>query len=176
MFLLLLLLPPPLPMLLLTPPLPSPPLPCRRPLRGASRRSHTASQSRSRRRTKRTTRTRRRKRRKWRKFQARHHTRAPPRASLCAPVHGDKNKSISNIIKRRSRVLRRRTRQAALDKPRVHDGQWGFSLLKLESPKRLRIVPSKRSNPEFFYRKTQKHCALRKTPNCVMFIKRVCRT
>ena len=27
------------------------------------------------------------------------------------------------MIKRRSRVLRRRTRQAALDKPRVHDGQ-----------------------------------------------------
>ena len=33
------------------------------------------------------------------------------------------------FIKRRSRVLRRRTRQAALDKPRVHEGQWGFSLL-----------------------------------------------
>ena len=29
----------------------------------------------------------------------------------------------SIIIKRRSRVFRRRTRQAALDKPRVHDGQ-----------------------------------------------------
>ena len=28
-----------------------------------------------------------------------------------------------NMVKRRSRVLRRRTRQAALDKPRVHDGQ-----------------------------------------------------
>ena len=28
-----------------------------------------------------------------------------------------------DLIKRRSRVLRRRTRQAALDKPRVHDGQ-----------------------------------------------------
>ena len=31
-----------------------------------------------------------------------------------------------NVVKRRSRVLRRRTRQAALDKPRVHDGQLGF--------------------------------------------------
>ena len=30
---------------------------------------------------------------------------------------------LANIIKRRRRVLRRRTRQAALDKPRVHDGQ-----------------------------------------------------
>ena len=30
------------------------------------------------------------------------------------------------LVKRRSRVLRRRTPQAALDKPRVHDGQWGF--------------------------------------------------
>ena len=30
-----------------------------------------------------------------------------------------------SLVKRRSRVLRRRTRQqAALDKPRVHDGQW----------------------------------------------------
>ena len=28
-----------------------------------------------------------------------------------------------SLVKRRSRVLRRRTRQAALDKPRVHDGQ-----------------------------------------------------
>ena len=28
-----------------------------------------------------------------------------------------------DVVKRRSRVLRRRTRQAALDKPRVHDGQ-----------------------------------------------------
>ena len=30
------------------------------------------------------------------------------------------------FVKPRSRVLRRRTWQAALDKPRVHDGQWGF--------------------------------------------------
>ena len=30
------------------------------------------------------------------------------------------------LLKRRSRILRRRTRQAALDKPRVHDWQWGF--------------------------------------------------
>ena len=30
------------------------------------------------------------------------------------------------LVKRGSRVLRRRTRQAALDKPRVHDGQLGF--------------------------------------------------
>ena len=36
----------------------------------------------------------------------------------------------SAIIKRRSRVLRRRTRQAALDKPRVHDGQLGFAILE----------------------------------------------
>ena len=34
------------------------------------------------------------------------------------------------IIKRRSRVLRRRTRQAALDKPRVHNGQLGFVILE----------------------------------------------
>ena len=35
------------------------------------------------------------------------------------------------VIKRRSRVLRRRTRQAALDKqPRVHDGQLGFAILE----------------------------------------------
>jgi hypothetical protein len=34
------------------------------------------------------------------------------------------------LIKRRSRVLRRRTRQAALDKPRVHDGQLGFAILE----------------------------------------------
>ena len=34
------------------------------------------------------------------------------------------------IVKRRSRVLRRRTRQAALDKPRVHDGQLGFAILE----------------------------------------------
>ena len=34
------------------------------------------------------------------------------------------------MIKRRSRVLRRRTRQAALDKPRVHDGQLGFAILE----------------------------------------------
>ena len=34
------------------------------------------------------------------------------------------------MIKRRSRVLRRRTRQAALDKPRVHDGQLGFCYTK----------------------------------------------
>ena len=32
------------------------------------------------------------------------------------------------LIKWRSRVLRRRTRQAALDKPRVHDGQLGFAI------------------------------------------------
>ena len=34
------------------------------------------------------------------------------------------------MVKRRSRVLRRRTRQAALDKPRVHDGQLGFAILE----------------------------------------------
>ena len=34
------------------------------------------------------------------------------------------------FVKRRSRVLRRRTRQAALDKPRVHDGQLGFAILE----------------------------------------------
>jgi len=34
------------------------------------------------------------------------------------------------MIKRRSRVLRRRTRQAALDKPRVRDRQWGFAILE----------------------------------------------
>jgi hypothetical protein len=34
------------------------------------------------------------------------------------------------VVKRRSRVLRRRTRQAALDKPRVHDGQLGFAILE----------------------------------------------
>ena len=33
------------------------------------------------------------------------------------------------LIKRRSRVLRIRMWQAALDKPRVHDGQLGFSIL-----------------------------------------------
>ena len=34
------------------------------------------------------------------------------------------------FTKRRSRVLRRRMRQAALDKPRVHDGQWRFAILE----------------------------------------------
>ena len=34
------------------------------------------------------------------------------------------------FIKRRSRVLQRRTRQAALDKPRVHDEQLGFCYTK----------------------------------------------
>ena len=38
--------------------------------------------------------------------------------------------SLRIILKRRSRVLRRRTRQAALDKPRVHDGQLGFAILE----------------------------------------------
>ena len=38
---------------------------------------------------------------------------------VCAPTR-------PLLVKRRSRVLRRRTRQAALDKPRVHDGQLGF--------------------------------------------------
>ena len=33
-----------------------------------------------------------------------------------------------SVVKRRSRVLRRRTRQDALDKPRVHDGQLGFAI------------------------------------------------
>ena len=51
------------------------------------------------------------------------------------------------FVKRRSRVLRRRTRQAALDKPRVHDGQLGFAILEQKCQQRLRIVPSKRSNP-----------------------------
>ena len=36
----------------------------------------------------------------------------------------------TEMVKRRSRVLRRRTRQAALDKPRVHDGQLGFAILE----------------------------------------------
>ena len=36
----------------------------------------------------------------------------------------------ASLIKRRSRVLRRRTRQATLDKPRVHDGQLGFAILE----------------------------------------------
>ena len=39
-------------------------------------------------------------------------------------VHGK-----CSFVKRRSRVLRRRTRQAALDKPGVHDGQLGFAIL-----------------------------------------------
>ena len=34
------------------------------------------------------------------------------------------------MIKRRSRVLRRRTRQAALHKPRVQDVQLGFAILE----------------------------------------------
>ena len=42
------------------------------------------------------------------------------------------------IIKRRSRVLRRRTRQAALDKPRVHDGQLGFCSTKALMSVRLK--------------------------------------
>ena len=33
------------------------------------------------------------------------------------------------VVKRRSRVLRIRTRQTALVKPRVHDGQLGFAIL-----------------------------------------------
>ena len=40
----------------------------------------------------------------------------------------------SMFIKRRSRVLRRRTRQAALDKPRVHDEQLGFAILEQKAP------------------------------------------
>ena len=34
--------------------------------------------------------------------------------------------ALQRVVKRRSRVLRKRTRQTALDKPRVYDGQWGF--------------------------------------------------
>ena len=69
-------------------------------------------------------------------------------AGSCAPIdHMLTTFGLLVFVKRRSRVLRRRTRQAALDKPRVHDGQWRFFLLKLESQKRLRIVPSKRSSP-----------------------------
>ena len=53
-------------------------------------------------------------------------------------VLGRRNKSFGHsrnvpflvVIKRRSRVLRRRTRQAALDKPRVHDWQLGFAILE----------------------------------------------
>ena len=37
---------------------------------------------------------------------------------------------LSRMIKRRSRVLRRRKRQDAPDKPRVHDGQLGFAILE----------------------------------------------
>ena len=41
-----------------------------------------------------------------------------------------KKTSTGGVVKRRSRVLRRRTRQAALDKPRVNDGQLGFAILE----------------------------------------------
>ena len=44
------------------------------------------------------------------------------------------------MVKRRSRVLRRRTRQDALDKPRVHDGQLGFAILEQKGQKRPRRV------------------------------------
>ena len=58
---------------------------------------------------------------------------------------------ISNsMIKRRSRILRRRTRQAALDKPRVHDGQLGFAILELESRKRLKNRAFEEKKPLVF--------------------------
>ena len=38
------------------------------------------------------------------------------------------------VVKRHSHVLRRRTRQAALDKPRVHDWQLGFAILEQKAP------------------------------------------
>ena len=40
------------------------------------------------------------------------------------------------IVKRRSRVLRRRTRQGALDKPHVRDGQLRFAILEQKGQKR----------------------------------------
>ena len=55
---------------------------------------------------------------------------ASPRLPLyCCAVPG-RHGTRSVMIKRRSRILRRRTRQAALDKPRVHDGQLGFAILE----------------------------------------------
>ena len=49
---------------------------------------------------------------------------APAKASALVPS------LLLCIVKRRSRVLRRRMRQAALDKPRVHDEQLGFAILE----------------------------------------------
>ena len=62
------------------------------------------------------------------------------------------------FIKRRSRVLRRRTRQAALDKPRVHDGQLGFAVL--EQKKAAETAENRafeEKQPLVFYRKPRIH-------------------
>ena len=41
---------------------------------------------------------------------------------------------VVGVIKRRRRVLRRRTRKAALGKPRVNDGQLRFAILEQKMP------------------------------------------
>ena len=61
------------------------------------------------------------------------------------------------LIKRRSRVLQRRTRQAALDKPRVHDGQLGFCYTKALKSETLENRAFEEKQPSVFYRNIQKH-------------------
>ena len=60
------------------------------------------------------------------------------------------------LVKRRSRVLRRRTRQAALGKPRVHGGQLGFAILEqkaAETAENRAFEEKQPSTLSFFYRK-----------------------
>ena len=70
---------------------------------------------------------------------------APKRASDCRQIGPKPSVASALMVKRRSRVLRRRTRQAALDTPRVHDGQLGFcctKALKSETTEKARLDDS----------------------------------
>ena len=59
------------------------------------------------------------------------HARSPERGGILHPrVRALIMHLVHAVVKRRSRVLRRKTRQAALDKPGVHDGQLGFAILE----------------------------------------------
>ena len=61
------------------------------------------------------------------------------------------------FVKRRSRVLRRRTRIIALDKPRVHDGQLGFAILEQKAAETAENRAFEEKQPLVFYQKPRIH-------------------
>ena len=92
------------------------------------------------------------------------HARRHARAVSCARATAARTaksfralSAVGRIIKRRSRVLRRRTRQAALDKPRAHDGQLGFAILEQKACVTAENRSFEEKQPLVFYRKPRIH-------------------